>query len=158
MVGSYKGVGAMNLDDVTYLFVEQYENLHGLYTKEYRKPEVDLIRRTADKGESALYTVVASIFGEGLDDVMVGAANGAMDYIAYTDETWVPKDVEDKTNTLAMEAEHLESLEVILRMAHMNECNVVQELEEITSEAKTYFQRLKQRGFSQQSDEEMLKI
>ena len=96
---------------------------------------MDLIRRTADKGESALYTVVASIFGEGLDDVMVGAANGAMDYIAYTDETWVPKDVEDKTNTLAMEAEHLESLEVILRMALMNECNVVKELEEITSEA-----------------------
>ena len=70
----------MNLDDVAYLFVEQYESIHGLYTEEYRKPEVDLIRRTADKSESALYTVVATIFGERLEDVMVGAAHGAMSH------------------------------------------------------------------------------
>jgi len=137
-----KGVVTTNLGDDAYLFVEQYENLHGLYTEEYRKSEVDLIRRTADKGESALYTMVASIFAEGLDDVIVGAANGAMDYIAYVDETWVPIDAEDKANTLAMEAEHLESLEVILRMAHMNECSVVKELEGIMAEAKAHFQRL----------------
>ena len=148
----------MNLDDVAYLFVEQYENLHGLYTEEYRKPEVDLIRRTADKGESALYTVMATIFGERLEDIMVDAAHGAMDYIAYVDETWVPKDAEDKANTLAMEAEHLESLEAILRMAHMNECSIVKELEGITVEAKDHFQRLEQRGFPQQNDGEMLKI
>jgi len=135
----------MYLDDVAYLFVEQYENLHGLYTEEYKKSEVDLIRRIADKGESALYTVVASIFGEGLDDVMVSAANGAMDYIAYVDETWEPKDVEDKTNTLAMEAVHLESLETILRMAQMNECSVVKELEGFMAEAKVHFHRLKLR-------------
>ena len=147
----------MNLDDVAYLFVEQYENLHGLYTEEYRKHEVDLIRRTADKSESALYTVVATIFGEKLEDVMVGAAHGAMDYIAYVDETWEPKDAEDKANTLAMEAEHLESLETILRMAQMNECSVVKELEEIIAEAKAHLQRLKQRGFLQQNDGEMLK-
>ena len=151
MADSYKGVGTMNLDDVAYLFVEQYENLHGLYTVEYRKPEVDLIRRTADKGESALYTVVATIFGERLEYVMVGAAHGAMDYIAYVDETWVPKDAEDKANTLAMEEEHLESLETILRMAQMNECRVVKELEGIMAEAKDHFQRLEQRGFPQQN-------
>lgn len=139
----------MNLDDVAYLFVEQYENLNGLYTEEYRKSEVDLIRRTADKGESALYTVVATIFGERLEGAMVGAAHGAMDYIAYADEAWLPKDAEDKANTLAMEAEHLESLEVILHMAQMNECSVVKELEGIMAEAKVHFQRLKQRGFSQ---------
>ena len=92
----------MNLDDVAYLFVEQYENLHGLYTEEYRKHEVDLIRRTADKSESALYTVVTTICGEKLEDVMVGAAHGAIDYIAYVDETWVPKDAEDKENTLVI--------------------------------------------------------
>ena len=148
----------MNLDGVAYLFVEQYENLHGLYTEEYRKSEVDLIRRTADKGESALYTVVATIFGEKLEDVMVGAAHGAMDYIAYVDETWEPKDAEDKANTLTMEAEHLESLEVILRIAQMNECSVMKELEGIAAVAKVHFQRLKQRGFPQQKDGEMLKI
>ena len=149
MANSYKWVGEMNLDDVAYLFVEQYENLHGLYTEEYRKSEVDLIRRTADKGESALYTVVATIFGERLEDVMVGAAHGAMDYIAYVDETWEPKDADDKANTLAIEVEHLESLETILRMAQMNECRVVKELEGIMAEAQTRFQRLEQRGFPQ---------
>ena len=157
MADSYKGVGMMNMDDVAYLFVEQYENLHGLYTEEYRKSEVDLIRRTADKSESALYTVVATIFGEKLEDVLVGAAHGATDYIAYVDETWEPKDAEDKANTLAMEVEHLESLENILRMAQMNECSVVKELEEIIAEAKAHLQRLKQRGFLQQNDGEMLK-
>ena len=133
------------LDEVAYLFVEQYENIHGLYTESYRKPEVDLIRRTADKGEAALYTVVATIFGDKLDEVLVGAANGAMDYIAYVDETWKPKDAEDKAKMLAMEAVHLESLEAIIRMAQLNECSVINELEKIENQAKEHFQRLQQR-------------
>ena len=135
----------MNLDDVAYLFVEQYESIHGLYSESYRPSEVNLIRRTADKGEAALYTVVATIFGDKLDEVLVGAANGAMDYIAYVDETWDPKDAEDKAKMLAMEAVHLESLETIIRMAQMNGCGAVDELENIRSEAASHFQRLKAR-------------
>lgn len=135
----------MNLDDVAYLFVEQYENIHGLYSESYRPSEVNLIRRTADKGEAALYTVVATVFGDKLDEVLVGAANGAMDYIAYVDETWDPKDAEDKAKLLAMEAVHLESLDPIIRMAQMNGCGVVDELENIQSEAASHFQRLKAR-------------
>ena len=138
----------MHLDDVAYLFVEQYEILHGLYSEAYRKPEVDLIRKTADKGESALFTVAATIFGEKLEDVMVGAANGAKDYIAYVDETWTPKDDADKANTLAMEAEHLESLEVIVRMAQMNKCSMITVLEGILTEASAHFHRLAQRGIN----------
>lgn len=139
----------MNLDDVAYLFVEQYEMIHGLFSEHYRKSEVDMIRRSADKGESALYTVLATIFGERLEDAMIGAANGAMDYIAYVDETWAPKDADNKANTMAMEEEHLESLEAILRMALMNECGVVKELKGILHEAKAHFQRLEQREISQ---------
>lgn len=139
----------MILDDVAYLFVEQYENLHGLYSESYRKSEVDLIRRAAEKGELALYTVVATIFGNKLDEVLVGAANGAMDYIAYVDETWMPKDDGDRMNMLAMEHEHLESLEVIFRMARQNECGVVGEIERIASEAREHYQRLQQRGIDQ---------
>lgn len=127
----------MNLDDVAYLFVEQYENIHGLFSESYRPSEVDLIRRTANKGEAALYTVVATVFGEKLDEVLVGAANGAMDYIAYVDETWEPKDAEDKAKMLAMEAVHLESLEAILRMTQMNECGVSGQLEKISAEARS---------------------
>ena len=139
----------MNLDDVAYLFVEQYENIHGLYSESYRPSEVDLIRRTADKGEAALYTVVATVFGDKLDEVLVGAANGAMDYIAYVDETWDPKDAEDKEKMLAMEAVHLESLENIIRMAQMNGCGTVDELEKIQREAASHFQRLKARAIKQ---------
>ena len=139
----------MNLDDVAYLFVEQYESIHGLYSESYRPSEVDLIRRTADKGEAALYTVVATIFGDKLDEVLVGAANGAMDYIAYVDETWDPKDTEDKAKMLAMEAVHLESLEAIIRMAQMNGCGTVDELERIGCEATSHFQRLKARAIKQ---------
>lgn len=139
----------MNLDDVAYLFVEQYESIHGLYSESYRPSEVDLIRRTADKGEAALYTVVATIFGDKLDEVLVGAANGAMDYIAYVDETWDPKDTEDKAKMLAMEAVHLESLEAIIRMAQMNGCGTDDELERIKREATSHFQRLKARAIKQ---------
>ena len=139
----------MNLDDVAYLFVEQYENIHGLYSESYRPSEVDLIRRTADKGEAALYTVVATVFGEKLDEVLVGAANGAMDYIAYVDETWDPKEAEDKAKMLAMEAVHLESLDPIIRMAQMNGCGAVDELERIRREATSHFQRLKGRAIKQ---------
>ena len=139
----------MILDDVAYLFVEQYESIHGLYSESYRPSEVDLIRRTADKGEAALYTVVATVFGDKLDEVLVGAANGAMDYIAYVDETWDPKDAEDKAKMLAMEAVHLESLEAIIRMAQMNGCSVIDELEKIRREATSHFQRLKARAIKQ---------
>ncbi|MBQ8962435.1 MAG: hypothetical protein IJ089_01370 [Clostridia bacterium] len=139
----------MNLDDVAYLFVEQYESIHGLYSESYRPSEVDLIRRTADKGEAALYTVVATVFGDKLDEVLVSAANGAMDYIAYVDETWDPKDAEDKAKMLAMEAVHLESLEAIIRMAQMNGCGAVDELERIRREATSHFQRLKGRAIKQ---------
>ena len=139
----------MNLDDVAYLFVEQYESIHGLYSESYRPSEVDLIRRTADNGEAALYTVVATVFGDKLDEVLVSAANGAMDYIAYVDETWDPKDAEDKAKMLAMEAVHLESLEAIIRMAQMNGCGAVDELERIRREATSHFQRLKGRAIKQ---------
>lgn len=86
-----------------------------------------------------------------LDDVLVGAANGAMDYVAYVDETCDPKDAEDKAKMLAMEAVHLESLEVILRMAQMNECSVVKKLEGIMIEAREHFQRLEQSEIDQQN-------
>jgi hypothetical protein len=92
---------------------------------------------------------VATVFGDKLDEVLVGAANGAMDYIAYVDETWDPKDTEDKAKMLAMEAVHLESLEAIIRMAQMNGCGTDDELERIKREATSHFQRLKARAIKQ---------
>jgi len=37
------------LDEVAYLFVEKYENIHGLYSEGYRPSEVDLIRKNRRK-------------------------------------------------------------------------------------------------------------
>ena len=81
------------LDEVAYLFVEQFDNLYGMLVD---RTDVKRIRQSADDGEAGLFRVAASVFGDKLDDVLVGAANGAMDYIAYVDETWAPTDDEDR--------------------------------------------------------------
>ena len=68
------------LDEVAFLFVEQFDNLYGMLVD---RADVKRIRKSADDGEDGLFRVAASVFGDKLDDVLVGAANGAMDYIAY---------------------------------------------------------------------------
>ena len=133
------------LDDVAHLFVEQYENVRGFLSEQYSKDEVELIRKTADKGEMALYTVAATLFGDDINQVLKDAAFGAMDYIAYVDETWTPKDEEDKRDTLAMEMVHLDSLEVLLRMVQMNNGAMVPEIQAIKAEADMHFRRLEER-------------
>ena len=133
------------LDDVAHLFVEQYENVRGFLSEQYSKDEVALIRKTADKGEMALYTVAATLFGDDINQALKDAAFGAMDYIAYVDETWTPKDEEDKSNTLAMEKVHLDSLEVLLRMAQMNNGAMAPEIQTIKAEADMHFRRLEER-------------
>lgn len=125
--------------------MEQYENARGFLSEQYSKDEVALIRKTADKGEMALYTVAATLFGNDINQVLKDAAFGAMDYIAYVDETWTPKDEEDKSNTLAMEKVHLDSLEVLLRMAQMNNGAMVPEIQTIKAEADMHFRRLEER-------------
>ena len=133
------------LDDVAHLFVEQYENVRGFLSEQYQQEEVALIRKTADKGEMALYTVAATLFGDDINQVLKDAAFGAMDYIAYVDETWTPKDEEDKNNTLEMERVHLDSLEVLLRMAQMNNGAMAPEIQTIKAEADMHFRRLEER-------------
>ena len=66
------------LDEVAFLFVEQFDNLYGMLVD---RTDVKRIRKSADNGEDGLFKVVASVFGDKLDDVFVGAANGAMDYM-----------------------------------------------------------------------------
>ena len=133
------------LDDVAHLFVEQYENVRGFLSEQYRQDEVALIRKTADKGEMALYTVAATLFGDDINQVLKDAAFGAMDYIAYVDETWTPKNEEDKNDTLEMERVHLDSLEVLLRMAQMNNGTMAPEIQAIKAEADMHFRRLEER-------------
>lgn len=127
------------LDEVAFLFVEQYENLHN---KNYKRQDVRIIRESAHKGIPVIYTVMATLFGEYLNSALIGAAYGAMDYIAYVDETWTPKDAADKAAMLELEKLHLDSLEIILYMAEMNKGDAVKEIKEIQNLAKKHYQRL----------------
>ena len=130
------------LDEVAFLFVEQFDNLYGMLVD---RTDVKRIRKSADDGDDGLFKVVASVFGDKLDDVFVGAANGAMDYIDYMDETWTPEDDEDRKRTLETEAFHLESLKAVLEIAEKNVLSVVGQIRDILAEGEEHLRHLKER-------------
>ena len=130
------------LDEVAFLFVEQFDNLYGMLVD---RTDVKRIRKSADDGEDGLFKVVASVFGDKLDNVFVGAANGAMDYIAYVDETWTPEDDEDRKRTLETESFHLESLKAVLEIAEKNGLSVVGQIRDILAEGEEHLRHLKER-------------
>ena len=130
------------LDEVAFLFVEQFDNLYGMLVD---RTDVKRIRKSADDGEDGLFKVVASVFGDKLDDVFIGAANGAMDYIAYVDETWTPEDDEDRKRTLETEAFHLESLKAVLKIAEKDGRSVVGQIRDILAEGEEHLRHLKER-------------
>ena len=130
------------LDEVAFLFVEQFDNLYGMLVD---RTDVKRIRKSADDGEDGLFKVVASVFGDKLDDVFVGVANGAMDYIAYVDETWTPEDDEDRKRTLETEAFHLESLKAVLEIAEKNGLSVVGQIRDILAGGEEHLRHLKER-------------
>ena len=130
------------LDEVAFLFVEQFDNLYGMLVD---RTDVRRIRKSADDGEDGLFRVAASVFGDKLDDVFVGAANGAMDYIAYVDETWMPEDDEDRKRTLETEAFHLEYLKAVLEIAEKNGLSVVGQIRDILAEGEEHLRHLKER-------------
>ena len=130
------------LDEVAFLFVEQFDNLYGMLVD---RTDVKRIRKSADDDDDGLFKVVASVFGDKLDDVFVGAANGAMDYIAYMDETWTPEDDEDRKRTLETEAFQLESLKAVLEIAEKNGLSVVGQIRDILAEGEEHLRHLKER-------------
>lgn len=130
------------LDEVAFLFVEQFDNLYGMLVD---RTDVKRIRKSADDDDDGLFKVVASVFGDKLDDVFVGAANGAMDYIAYVDETWTPEDDEDRKRTLETEAFHLESPKAVLEIAEKNGLSVVGQIRDILAEGEEHLRHLKER-------------
>lgn len=130
------------LDEVAFLFVEQFDNLYGMLVD---RTDVKRIRKAADDGEDGLFRVAASVFGDKLDDVLVGAANGAMDYIAYVDETWTPEDDEDRKRTLETETFHLESLKAVLEIVEKNGRSVVGQIHDILAEGEEHLRHLKER-------------
>ena len=102
------------LDEVAYLFVDQFDNLYGMLVD---RRDVRRIRKAADDGLDAIYDVAGTVFGDKLEEVLYGVAYTAMDSIAYEEESWTPKDAEDREMTLDMARLHLEALKGVLLMA-----------------------------------------
>ena len=63
------------LDEVAFLFVEQFDHLYGMLVD---RTDVKRIRKSADDGEDGLFKVVASVFGNKLDDVFVASLEFAV--------------------------------------------------------------------------------
>jgi len=129
------------MQEVAFLFVEQYEKL----VEPYKDSEVALIRATAEKGEAATYMVVASIFGPSLDQALLGAAHGGMDYIAYYDETWDEMDEQEKAGIEELAEFHLESVRAILHLSQLNDCSTTEDIIQKCKEAEYYTRRVHER-------------
>ena len=129
------------MQEVAFLFVEQYEKL----VEPYKDSEVALIRATAEKGETAMYMVVASIFGPSLDQALLGAAHGGMDYIAYYDETWDEMDEREKEDVEELADFHLESVRAILHLSQLNDCSTTEGIIPKCKEAEYYTRRVHDR-------------
>ena len=130
------------LDEVAYLFVDQFDNLYGMLVD---RTDVRRIRKAADDRLEALYAVVSSVFGDKLEEVLYGAAYTAMDSIAYEDESWTPKDAEDREMTLDMARLHLDSLRGVLQMAEQNGHGNVGQIVGLLAEAEGHLKNLEVR-------------
>ena len=130
------------LDEVAYLFVDQFDNLYGMLVE---RTDVRRIRKAADIGLDAIYDVVSSVFGDKLEEVLYGAAFTAMDSIAYEDESWTPKDAEAREMTLDMARLHLDSLKGVLQMAEQNGHGNVEQIRSLQGEAEGHLKNLEER-------------
>jgi hypothetical protein len=128
-------------DEVAYLMVEQYENM-----AEHYNPSIPrLIRDSAIKGESALYTVCASTFGDRFDEALLGAARAGMDYIAYVDETWEDIEEENRESALEAQIDHLESVKTIVYLSQLKQCSTAGEIANQYEDAKNHFLRIQEK-------------
>jgi hypothetical protein len=68
-----------------------------------------------------------------------------MDSIAYEDESWTPKDAEDREMTLDMARLHLEALKGVLQMAEQNGHGNVEQIRSLQGEAEGHLKNLEER-------------
>ena len=80
-----------------------------------------------------------------LEEVLYGAAYTAMDSIAYEDESWTPKDAEDREMTLDMAQLHLEALKGVLQMAEQNGHGNVEQIRGLLADAEGHLKNLEER-------------
>ena len=127
------------LDEIAFLFVEQFDNLYGMLVD---RSDVKRIRNSVDDGEAALFSVASEVFGEKLDQVILDAARNEMDYIAYVDETWQSEEYKDRVKTLEGEAFHLETVKAIVTLAQKHGCSTLAQIREVLKEAEDHFEHI----------------
>lgn len=119
-------------DDIAFLMVEQYEKLGR------KNPfEVQLIRDTAKKGEAALYIVIATIFQGALDTAILGAAQGANDFLVVADDLIGGLTGEDLEIQLELADLHMNSIHQLIRYAEIGGCENLTELNKIAEESQS---------------------
>jgi len=118
-------------DDIAFLMVEQYEK-----SGRSNPNEIQLIRDTAKKGEAALFIVIATLFQNTLDDAILGAVEGACDYLLVADDLIAGMTGEDLEIQAGLASLHMNSIHQLIRYAEMGECNILSLLREKASEAQ----------------------
>ena len=118
-------------DDIAFLMVEQYEK-----SGRSNPYEIQLIRDTAKKGEAALFIVIATLFQNTLDDAILGAVEGACDYLLVADDLIDGMTGEDLEIQAGLASLHMNSIHQLIRYAEMGECSILHQLRKKAVDAK----------------------
>jgi len=107
-------------DDIAFLMVEQYEK-----SGRSNPYEIQLIRDTAKKGEAALFIVIATLFQNTLDDAILGAVEGACDYLLVADDLIDGMTGEDLEIQAGLADLHMNTIEQLIHYAEMGKCKML---------------------------------
>ena len=118
-------------DDIAFLMVEQYEK-----SGRSNPNEIQLIRDTAKKGEAALFIVIATLFQNTLDDAILGAVEGACDYLLVADDLIAGMTGEDLEIQAGLADLHMNTIEQLIHYAEMGKCENVNKLKDHALTAK----------------------
>ena len=118
-------------DDIAFLMVEQYEK-----SGRSNPYEIQLIRDTAKKGEAALFIVIATLFQNTLDDAILGAVEGACDYLLVADDLIDGMTGEDLEIQAGLADLHMNTIEQLIHYAEMGKCKNVKKLKDHALTAK----------------------
>ena len=125
-------------DDVAYLMVDQYESR----MKKLNPYEIQLIRESAAKGESALFIVISTIFLGCLDEAILGAIECANDYLMLTEDLADQTFGEDIEIARDLSTLHMDSVNLLIRYAEMGDCRDIGKMRAKAEEAQTRYDRI----------------
>lgn len=125
-------------DDVAYLMVEQYEKR----AERVNPYEIQLIREAAAKGEAALFIVVSTVFLGCLDEAILGAIEGAYEYLMVTDDLVDQTFGEDIEIARELSTLHMDSIKLLLRYAELGVCDNIAAMEAKAEEAQERYEHI----------------